>query len=356
MKKIVMTGGGSAGHVTPNLALIPALQADGWQVDYIGSDQGIERDMIKAICVPYHPIRTGKLRRYFSWQNLLDPFQVLIGIFQAFKLLRRIKPAVVFSKGGFVALPVVIGAWLARVPIVAHESDCSFGLANRLTFPFVNIICVTFPMALDKFKHPNKVKVTGTPIRETLLQGERNKGLKFCGFEPHKPCLLVIGGSAGAQSINRCVREALPTLLPTMQIIHICGPNKIDKSLNQQVGYIQLEYAHDQLGDLFAASDWVVSRAGANVLYELLVLGKPHILIPLPLSQSRGDQIENAKYYEKLGTSYVIEEDNLNPETLAQAIQNVTLNRQKIIAAIAALDIHPAIQPILKIIEAFDLS
>jgi UDP-N-acetylglucosamine--N-acetylmuramyl-(pentapeptide) pyrophosphoryl-undecaprenol N-acetylglucosamine transferase len=354
MKKIVMTGGGSAGHVTPNLALIPVLQTQGWSIEYIGSEKGVERAMIEATHIPYHTIKTGKLRRYFSWQNVLDPFFVLQGIWQSYVLLRRIKPEVVFSKGGFVALPVVIGAWLARIPVVAHESDFSIGLANRLSFPFVNTICVTFPAARTKFKNPAKVMVTGTPIREGLLQGERVKGLQFCGFQADKPCLLVIGGGAGAQAINRCVRQALPMLLPSMQIIHICGPGKTDASLNHQTGYFQLEYAHAELADLFAASDWVVSRAGANALYELLVLAKPHILIPLPYSQSRGDQIENARYFEHLGASHVLAEEQLNPETLAQAIQMIQGNKEKIFSAISALDIQPAVPSIVKILEAFD--
>lgn len=350
MKKIVMTGGGSAGHVTPNLALIPALRAQGWSIEYIGSEQGAERAMIEAVSIPYHAIQTGKLRRYWSKQNLLDPFLVLKGVWQAFTLLRRIKPQVVFSKGGFVALPVVVGAWLARIPIVAHESDFSIGLANRLSFPFVNTICVTFEAVRDKFKNPAKVKVTGTPVRETLLQGDRAKGLQYCGFQSDKPCLLVIGGGQGAQAINRCIHQSLPVLLPQMQIIHLCGPGKMDVNLNQS-GYCQLEYATTELPDLFAASDWVVSRAGANTLYELLVLAKPHILIPLPQNQSRGDQIENARYFERLGASYVLPEEQLNTETLLKAIQAIQDKRDKILSAIAALKIQPAVQSIVRILE-----
>lgn len=353
MKKIVLTGGGSAGHVTPNLALIPVLQANNWSVEYIGSERGSERGMIEAVSIPYHPIQTGKLRRYFSWQNMLDPLRVLVGIGQAYVLLRRIKPQVVFSKGGFVALPVVVGAWLARIPIVAHESDFSIGLANRLSFHFVNTICVTFAAACASLKNAAKVVVTGTPIRETLFQGNRAQGLQYCGFQADKPCLLVIGGGQGAQSINRCIREALPVLLSTMQVIHLCGPGKVDPSLSQQQGYFQLEYANTELADLFAASDWVVSRAGANSLYELLALAKPHILIPLPHSQSRGDQIENARYFERLGASYVIPDEDLSPERLMQTIQTLQKNQTQIQVAIAALKIQPAVQPIVKILEGF---
>lgn len=353
MKKIVLTGGGSAGHVTPNLALIPNLQAQGWSVEYIGSEHGVERAMIEGVAIPYHPIATGKLRRYFSWQNLLDPFSVLLGIWQAFRLLRRIKPQVVFSKGGFVALPVVVGAWLSRIPVVAHESDFSMGLANRLCLPFVNTLCVTFTTAREKFKNHHKVVVTGTPIRETLFQGERNKGLQYCGFEADKPCLLVMGGGAGAQAINHCIRNTLDQLLPTMNVIHICGPGKMDPNLNQLTGYFQLEFATTELADLIAASDWIISRAGANALYEFLVLAKPHILIPLPQLQSRGDQIENARYFENLGASYVIAQEQLNPQAIVEALQIVQTNREKIIAAITGLHIEPAVVPIVKILEDY---
>jgi UDP-N-acetylglucosamine--N-acetylmuramyl-(pentapeptide) pyrophosphoryl-undecaprenol N-acetylglucosamine transferase len=353
IKKIVMTGGGSAGHVTPNLALLPTLQAQGWSVEYIGSEKGVERSMVEAASIPYHSIRTGKLRRYFSWQNILDPFLVLAGIWQAYRLLRQIKPHVVFSKGGFVALPVVIGAWLARIPVVAHESDFSMGLANRLSLPFVNTLCVTFEAARAQFKNQAKVIVTGTPIRENLLQGDRNKGLAYCGFQADKPCLLVIGGSSGAQAINRCIRASLPFLLPSMQIVHICGAGKTDPALSQQSGYFQIEYAHAELADLLAASDVIISRAGANALYEFLVLAKLHILIPLPQLQSRGDQIQNARYFESLGASYVIAEEQLNPDAILKAIQTVQDNRDKFVTAISKLNIQPAVIPIVKILEGF---
>ena len=352
VKKIVMTGGGSAGHVTPNVALIPALQAQGWSIEYIGSEHGVERTMIEALHIPYHAIKTGKLRRYWSWQNLWDPFLVVQGMWQAFRLLRRIKPQVVFSKGGFVALPVVIGAWLTRIPVVAHESDFSIGLANRLSFPFVNTICVTFAVARDKFKNPAKVQVTGTPVRDILLQGNRAKGLQYCGFQADKPCLLVIGGGQGAQAINRCIQQSLPVLLPHMNIIHLCGPGKIDPGLTQP-GYHQMEYANAELPDLLAASDLVVSRAGANTLYELLVLTKPHILIPLPQSQSRGDQIQNAQYFEGLGASYVIAEAQLNTNTLLKTIQTVQENNDKIVTAIKDLNIQTAIPKIVTILEKY---
>ena len=286
---IVFTGGGTAGHVAPNIALIQAVKNKGWDVVYIGSSDGIEKQMIERIHIPFYGIKSGKLRRYLSLKNLLDPFKIVYGIIQSFFLIYKLKPDVVFSKGGFVAFPVVIGAWLNRVPIVAHESDISPGLANRLCFPFVNKICLTFEAGKKHFKRQDKIEVTGTPIREQLLSGNNVRGLELCAFQLDKPCLLVIGGSQGAGSINRCIRDALPRLTQEYQVAHLCGKEKVDSSLNDVVGYKQFEYAHEELADLFAMASVIVSRSGANSLYEILALGIPHILIPLPAEVSRGD-------------------------------------------------------------------
>ncbi len=351
-KHIVLTGGGSAGHVTPNLALIPGLQAQGWIIDYIGSEQGQEREMIEALGIPYHPIATGKLRRYLSWQNLFDPVRVIKGIVQAYRLIRRIKPQLIFSKGGFVALPVVLGGWLTRTPIVVHESDFSVGLANRLSFPFVDKICVTFAAGKAGIKQQDKVILTGTPIRESLFQGDRNKGLRRCGFQPDKPCLLVMGGGQGAHAINLFIRHSLEALAPMAQVIHLCGKGKLDPAFGCRSGYYQLEYADAELPDLLAASDWVVSRAGANTLYELLALAKPHVLIPLPRLRSRGDQIQNAHYFESLGISQVIAEENLSTTSLLAAIHALQINREAILEKIANLHIQSAAQQIVALFDA----
>ncbi len=346
-RKIVFTGGGTAGHVTPNIALIESMSADDWEIQYVGSYQGVEKVMIQAINIPYHAIRCGKLRRYFSWQNFYDPFNMLIGILQSYWLLRRIKPHVVFSKGGFVALPVVIGAWLNRISVIAHESDMTPGLANRLSFPFVDKICVTFDAAKRHFKQQNKVVVTGTPIRHELLKGEKPRGLALCGFNTEKPCLLVMGGSQGSSVINDAVRQSLDELGQHFQVIHLCGKGKVEPTLIDKVGYCQFEYANAELADLFAASDMVISRAGANALYEILVLEKPHVLIPLPLKSSRGDQIQNARYFSKLGISSVIDEEQLTPQTLMHAINQTNDQYDAIVQKIQALNIRNATQTII---------
>ncbi len=348
---IVFTGGGTAGHVTPNLALINSFKRDGWTINYIGSADGIEKNMIEAINIPFHAVSSGKLRRYFSLKNIIDPFKILVGILQSFRLFHKLKPDVVFSKGGFVAFPVVVGAWLNRIPVIAHESDMSPGLANKLSFPFVNKICLTFDAAKKHFKQQDKIEVTGTPIRQQLFQGNKIKGLKLCGFSEEKPCLLVIGGSLGAGSINQSVRAALKQLTQDFQIIHLCGKGKIDESLKQIQGYCQLEYANEELADLFAATSIVISRAGANSLYEILALGKPHVLIPLSAQVSRGDQIQNARYFQGLGISVVIQDQLLNAETLLKAIDEVMHNKNEINNKIKILNIESAEDKIVAIIK-----
>lgn len=351
MPSIVFTGGGTAGHVAPNMALIRELSHKGWEISYIGSEDGIEKEMIKPIGIPFYAVSSGKLRRYLSVKNLLDPFKIILGIVQSFFLLNRLKPDVIFSKGGFVAFPVVVGAWLNRIPVVAHESDMTPGLANRLCFPFVSKICLTFDAGKKHFKNQDKIEVTGTPIREQLFNGVHAKGIELCGFNTIKPCLLVIGGSLGAGSINRSIRGALSQLTQDYQVIHICGKGKLDPTFNNVEGYKQFEYANEELADLFAAASVVISRAGANSLYEILALGKPHILIPLSTQVSRGDQIQNAKYFQGLGISIVIDDNSLNAETLLHALRDLETHQDEINNKIKALKIKSATEKIVVIIE-----
>lgn len=349
--RIVFTGGGTAGHVTPNIALIQALQQENWEVAYVGSADGIESGMMQALDIPFFAVSNGKLRRYLSLKNLLDPFKIIAGVMQSFWLFFKSKPDVVFSKGGFVAFPVVVGAWLNRVPVVAHESDMTPGLANRLCYPFVKKIALTFAQSQQYFKNTNKTMVTGTPIRPQLFSGNSERGLALCGFTEEKPCLLVIGGSLGAGSINECVRAALPQLTAEYQIIHLCGKGKIDHSLNEVTGYKQLEFAKEELADLYAASSIVVSRSGANSLYEILALGKPHVLIPLSKQASRGDQIQNAGYFAGLGISRVIADEELSVNTLSKGLQDVKEHATDIKQKIAQLNIVPATPQLVAIIK-----
>lgn len=351
MPKIVFTGGGSAGHVTPNLPLIDALQKDGWQIDYIGSQEGVEKEMIRALNIVYHSVSTGKLRRYFSWKNFLDPFKTVIGMVQAYRLLRQLQADVVFSKGGFVAFPIVVAAWLNGIPVIAHESDMSPGLANRLSFPFVDKICVTFAAAKQHFKNQAKVEVTGTPLREELFAGSKDEGLALCGFNHDKPCLLVMGGSQGSLQLNQVIRAALPQLCEHYQVIHLCGKAKIDADYLNHADYCQFEYANKELADLFAASDIVISRSGANSLYEILALNKPHILIPLSAKASRGDQIQNAYYFKQQGISEVIDDGALTTENLMRAIKDLSQRKEEIVLKIKGLRIESATFKIITLIK-----
>jgi UDP-N-acetylglucosamine--N-acetylmuramyl-(pentapeptide) pyrophosphoryl-undecaprenol N-acetylglucosamine transferase len=348
--RIVFAGGGTAGHVNPNLALIDVLRKKGWEIYYLGGKHSVEERMVKARDIPFYPIRSGKLRRYFSWKNFLDPFNLLAGIIQAYRKIRILKPNVVFSKGGFAALPVVIGAWLNRIPVVAHESDLTPGLANRLSLPFITLLCVTFPGSQEYLSRAKKIVVTGTPLRAELFHGVKEKGLAYCGFTSEKPCLLVMGGSQGAEAINRCIRDALPELTARFQVIHLCGQGRVVEPAHRP-GYFQLAYAEEELADLIAASDYIVSRAGANALYEILACNKPHILIPLPRYASRGDQIHNARYFEEQGISLVIQEEKLTSSLLLATLQQLHDKKTDVMHKISALNICSSTDLIVNLIE-----
>lgn len=328
MKKIVLTGGGTAGHVTPNIALISTLREQGFEIYYIGSYDGIEKGLIENEGITYFGISSGKLRRYFSWKNFTDPFRVLKGFFEARKIIKKIKPDVVFSKGGFVAVPVVYAAAGYKIPVIIHESDITPGLANRLCIKKARYVCANFPETV-KYLPESKAVLSGSPIREALFNGSREKGYEFTGFNENKPVLLIVGGSTGATRINEAIRDILPTLLRDWQVVHLCGAGKLGNEFANTEGYRQYEYIGKELPDLFAISDVVISRAGANAICELLCLKKPHILIPLSAAASRGDQILNADSFEKQGFSYVIREEQLTNETLLTAIAEVYENRDK---------------------------
>ena len=350
MKLIILTGGGTAGHVTPNIALIPELKKRGYEIHYIGSKTGIEKELIGNFDIPYYGISSGKLRRYFDVKNFTDPFRILKGYSEADKIIKKIKPSVIFSKGGFVTVPVVKAAKRRHVPCVLHESDISPGLANRLCISSATAICANFPETLENLP-AEKAHLTGSPIRSELFTGNRLKGLDFCGFTANKPVILVIGGSLGSVRVNEAVREILPTLLEKYQIIHLCGRDKIDESLQGTQGYVQYEYIQKELCDLLDAADIVISRAGANAICELLALRKPNILIPLSLEASRGDQILNAASFEKQGFSYVIKEEDLTSDKLLSALQYVDENKDKYKNAMAASSQQDAVVKVADIID-----
>jgi UDP-N-acetylglucosamine--N-acetylmuramyl-(pentapeptide) pyrophosphoryl-undecaprenol N-acetylglucosamine transferase len=315
---VLFTGGGTAGHVVPTFEVIRALQRRGVHVSFVGSNSGLEQQLLASLDVDYYGIASGKLRRYASLANLRDGFRVLAGIWQAFWLLGRLRPDVVFSKGGFVSFPVVLAAWLRGVPVIAHESDLTPGLANRLAMPFAKSLCINFA-ATPTGKFRGHVVHTGTPLRDALTNADAAKGRELLAVGKADRILLITGGSLGADALNAAVRNALEALTEKFVVVHVCGPGKL--SAHSARRYRQFEYVTDDWGDILAAADLVVSRAGANTLYELLALRKPNLLVPLSRRASRGDQIENATFAAGLGYSHVLDEDQLDAGSLVAAVE-----------------------------------
>ena len=351
MKRIVLTGGGTAGHVTSNIALIPELKNQGWDIHYIGTKTGMEHKLITDIPqITYHSIQSGKLRRYFDVKNLTDPFRVIAGVGQSVSLIRKLKPQIIFSKGGFVTVPVVLGGWLNRVPVIVHESDITPGLANQIATRFAETICTTFPETVKHFAEGKAVH-TGTPIRRELFLGNPERGRVHCGFTQERPVILVMGGSLGAVAVNKAIRALLDKLTRRFQIVHLCGKGNFDSSLNDYPGYRQFEYVSEELPDILALADLVVTRAGANSIFELLALKKPALLIPLPLSSSRGDQILNARSFEQQGYSMVLDQENMTENTLHESIVNLYLNRQKYIEAMEKSETGNGIEKVVDLIK-----
>ena len=350
MKHIVLTGGGTAGHVTPNIAMIPALREAGYKISYIGSYDGIEKKLIEELDIPYYGISSGKLRRYFDVKNFTDPFRVLKGFHEAKKLLKQLKPDIIFSKGGFVTVPVVIAAKKCTIPAIIHESDMTPGLANKLCIPSAVKVCCNFPETVKR-QPEEKAVLTGTPIRKELLSGDKEAGRRFCGFSSDKPVLMVIGGSLGAASVNEHIRSILPELLKEFQVVHLCGKGKTDETLTGTEGYVQYEYIKNELADLFALSDIVISRAGANAICEISALHKPNLLIPLSANASRGDQILNARSFERQGFSMVLEEEEITDKKLLDSIRNLYSNRHSYEKAMGEGKQMDSIHHILSLIQ-----
>lgn len=350
MKKIVLTGGGSAGHVTPNIALSKILIKNDWQVEYIGSIDGIEKNLVQEVGINYHGISSGKLRRYFSLENFKDPFKVLKGVAEATLLLKKLKPDLVFSKGGFVTVPVIMSAYLNKIPVVIHESDYTPGLANKISIPFSKKVCVSFPETL-KYIPQDKGVYTGAPIRAEITQGNKEKGLDFCGFNNEKPVILVMGGSLGSQILNKNVREIITKLTENFQVVHICGKGLKDESFENITGYKQFEYINQELSDVFACTEIFVSRAGSNAIFEFLALKKPNLLIPLSKKASRGDQILNARSFEKAGFSKILYEEDLDSELLYNFIKSLYKDKEKYISKMNEALVKDSIEEIYKIIS-----
>lgn len=331
MKKIVLTGGGTAGHVTPNIALLPHLREMGCEIHYIGDVNGMEKRLMAPFeFVTYHGVSTGKLRRYLSVQNLKDPFKVLKGIGQCKKLLARLQPDVIFAKGGFVSVPVVMAAKKHGIPVVLHESDFTIGLANRISAPRATIVCTSFAPTLKELKGGRGVW-TGSPVREELLHATRDQAQAFFKFlMPERPTLVFMGGSLGAQALNAALKQAFDALLARYNIIHIAGKGNLDASLSHP-NYRVYEYLTDEMPLVFAAADLFVCRSGANTLFELLATQRPSVLVPLPSASSRGDQLLNAEFFQQQGFADVLLQEAITPDTLIAAVEHgLSTAREKI--------------------------
>jgi UDP-N-acetylglucosamine--N-acetylmuramyl-(pentapeptide) pyrophosphoryl-undecaprenol N-acetylglucosamine transferase len=349
VKRIVLTGGGTAGHVTPNISLLPALRVAGFDIHYIGTASGIEHSLISKENVPFHTIVAGKLRRYFDAKNITDLFHIAGGFIQSLLILLKLRPTIVFSKGGFVACPVVWSSWLLHIPAVIHESDITPGLANRLCLPFAYKICYSFPETAAHVKK-EKAVYTGLPVRKELLEGTAEKGRALCGFTDNKPVVLVMGGSQGSVLVNKMVRDALPRLCVGFNVVHICGKgNKSEEHCRN--GYAQFEYVTDELPHLFTCADIFVGRSGATTLFELLLLKKPSLLIPLSTGASRGDQILNAVSFERQGFCKVLNQNELTVETLVEGIESTYDRRWTIIGNMKKNAVPDGVASVMNVIE-----
>ena len=328
-KKIIFTGGGSAGHVTLNLTLIPFFLAQGWKVCYIGSYKGIERDLVGRLPeVTYYPIATGKLRRYFSWQNFWDMLKIPLGILQAVWIVFKEKPGIVFSKGGFVSFPVVLAGRLNGCPVAMHESDVTPGLANIMSLPFVTKFFTTFTDTKKYVKDQSKVENVGPVLSDRFKNGSKERCCVFCEFKAEKPIILAMGGSLGAQSLNQAIRQNLPELLKNYQIIHICGRGQMEEGADCN-GYRQFEYVDTELKDFMKAADVVLSRAGSNAIFELRSLNKPMVLVPLSVHSSRGEQMLNAKAFQSDGYCEIIADEEVSDAAKLLAVLKQVYDNRK---------------------------
>ena len=326
MSTIILTGGGTAGHVTPHLALLPYFKKYFSKIYYIGSISGIEKEIISNYKeITYYKIPTVKLIRSLTLKNLLIPFKLIKSIKESYKILKKIKPDVIFSKGGFVSVPVCIAGSLLKIPIIAHESDYSMGLANKLIYKKCTKMCFSFKNISEKYKE--KGLYTGSPINDSLFKGNKQETLKSFNFDESKKTILITGGSLGSQKINQTIFDSIKELSDKYNIIHIVGKNNLNKKIKYQ-NYKQIEFSKN-INNLYACSDLVISRAGSNTIFELLSLKKLMILIPLPKDNSRGDQIENANYFKENNYARVIYQEDLNKNELLNSIDLVLKDKEK---------------------------
>ena len=348
MADIVFTGGGTAGHCTPNLALVPYLKGIFDEVYYIGSENGVERGLAESRGIPYYPIGTVKLIRKFTWKNLAIPWKLFRAVSQAKKILKNLAPSVVFSKGGYVSLPVAIAAKDLGIPVITHESDYSLGLANKIAARFSDIVLTSFE---DTAKSLPNARYTGTPLRQELfLPFDRKKVLEKYGLEGKLPLLLVTGGSSGSETLNRTVEKSLKEILKIFEVVHLYGKGKT--CAREEKGYHPFPFA-DHIEELLSVTDYALSRAGANTLFELCAKSVPTLAVPLPKTESRGDQIENAKYFGDNRLIDVLYEGNLNERTLVSSLKKLIADGNELKANCRKKQLHRANPIIVKYLSVF---
>ena len=339
---IVLTGGGTAGHIMPNIALIDELKKHFDNIYYIGTN-GMEKDIVKSNNIPFFEIKAYKFTRKLSPKLFLLPFRVLYSINQAKKVLKKLRPNVIFSKGGYVSIPVAIAGKKLDIPVVTHESDLTLGLANKIIAKYSKFVCLSFYS--EKYKN-KKFVCTGSPIRKEIFSGNAQNVLKNIDFNKNLPNLLFVGGSLGAKAINDFVTFNLDELTKKYNILHITGKNYPQKT---HKNYKSVPFAPN-IQDYFACADIVISRSGANTIFELCAIEKPMLLIPLPKGNSRGDQVENAKYFEQKHLCYMLEQKDLNIQNLTTYIDKTLKNKQTFIKNMHILSIKNANKRIVDII------
>lgn len=347
MKKIVFTGGGTAGHITPNLAIIEQLKD--YDIYYIGSS-GMEKEIVsKYKNIKFVEIPAVKFIRSLTPKNLLLPFKLIKSINATKKILKEIQPSLIFSKGGFVSIPTCLAGNSLKIPVITHESDLTVGLANKIIAKKAKYLCCSFKETADNFKK-NSI-FTGSPIREKIFKGNKFNVISKHKTTTNKPIILVTGGSSGAKAINNAIWENINDLCDKYVIIHITGKNNLNSKITHK-NYIQIDFTNN-IEDYFAASDIVISRAGSNTIFELLAIKKPMILIPLPKDQSRGDQLLNAENFNNQGIANILYQENLNKENLLRKITETLLKRSEYINNMKKLDFTCGNDNIIKLIKKY---
>ena len=354
-RSLAFTGGGTAGHILPGLAIIKDLKHD-WngRIVWIGSRLEADRFLIRKAGIEYYGIPTGKWRRYLSIENVLDIFKVAAGLIRALGILMVERPLLVFSKGGFVSVPVVIAARILGLPVITHESDFDPGMATKINARVADWILTSY--SETKSFLPDRVRgrviLTGNPIRGEILKGSVDFGRRLVPCVPERPLILVLGGSLGASGINDLVVGCLDELLQFACVVHQMGKRTFQPIA--KAGYLAVEYIYEELPDLLAAADLIICRAGANTLSELAALGKPAVLIPLPVSASRGDQIRNARYFASHGGAVYLKQEDATSEGLLETVRNLLNNvprRRTMSAGMRNLGDPEAVKRISEIIK-----